>query len=73
MIDTTGCTPEMKKVIESFNESLERLDELERLFNLPNVSKIDIDEYLKSHNYCDDDCDDDCDDEDDEFDDDYDD
>lgn len=26
MIDTTNCTPEMKPIIESFNETLARLD-----------------------------------------------
>lgn len=64
MIDTTNCTPEMKPIIESFNESLARLDAIEEILNTPGISREEANRRVAELGFDYDDDDDDCDEDD---------
>ena len=69
MIDTTGCTPEMKEIIDSFNKHLANLDAIEEVLNTPNITREEANRRIKELDLCYDDDDydelDDYDDDDD--------
>ena len=65
MIDTTNCTPEMKPIIESFNETIARLDAIEEILNTPGISREEANRRVVELGFDYDDDGYDCDDEDD--------